>query len=344
VPNKPEGAMIESSFSVDQSVLRDLTCPRCKVGRPVLRGGATLVCPKCGAEFPVVEGIPILIDEDHSVFAFEDFVKKKDLFFNYSASGSFARRLLRGRLKAGGSRVSLANYRFLSREIACLSNQSPRVLVLGGSIEGFGLKGLLENNHIEVLETDVSFGPRTRAIVDAHQIPYADGAFDGVVAQAVLEHVIDPGRCVAEIHRVTRPGGLLYVEVPFMQQVHGGPYDFTRWTKTGLRSLVRRFDELRSGAIGGPGTALLWSYEYLLRSLFGYSGSLKIMAKAFAQISGGWLPWLDRLCGLNPASLDAACGLYFLGRRVENPMSDQEVLSYYCLQHPAETSRSELGE
>ena len=34
-------------------------------------------------------------------------------------------------------------------------------------------------------------------------------SFDGVMIQAVLEHVLEPTRVVAEIHRVLKPDGLL---------------------------------------------------------------------------------------------------------------------------------------
>jgi len=58
--------------------------------------------------------------------------------------------------------------------------------------------------------------------------------FDAVWIQAVLEHVLDPVRVVAEIHRVLRPGGLVYSEIPFMQEVHEGAYDFTRFRLSGM--------------------------------------------------------------------------------------------------------------
>jgi len=38
--------------------------------------------------------------------------------------------------------------------------------------------------------------------------------FDGAIAQAVLEHVADPYRCVAELHRVLKPDALVYAEIP----------------------------------------------------------------------------------------------------------------------------------
>ena len=47
--------------------------------------------------------------------------------------------------------------------------------------------------------------------------------------------------------------GLVYAETPFLQQVHGGPYDFTRFTHLGHRRLFRKFIELESGATAGAG-------------------------------------------------------------------------------------------
>ena len=69
--------------------------------------------------------------------------------------------------------------------------------------------------------------------------------------------MVDPARVVAEIQRVLKPGGLVYAETPFMQQVHEGAYDFTRFTELGHRWLWRRFAPVARGALGGPGLSLL---------------------------------------------------------------------------------------
>lgn len=44
---------------------------------------------------------------------------------------------------------------------------------------------------------------------DVQHLPFADEAFDVVVANHMLYHVPDPGRAVAEISRVLRPDGVL---------------------------------------------------------------------------------------------------------------------------------------
>ncbi|HEY3940855.1 MAG TPA: methyltransferase domain-containing protein [Acidimicrobiales bacterium] len=49
---------------------------------------------------------------------------------------------------------------------------------------------------------------------DALRLPFASGSFDRVIAAEVLEHLVDDGAAMAELARVTRPGGTLAVTVP----------------------------------------------------------------------------------------------------------------------------------
>jgi SAM-dependent methyltransferase len=49
------------------------------------------------------------------------------------------------------------------------------------------------------------------ALGDATALEFADGSFDGAVTRLSLHHVPAPGRVVAEMTRVVRPGGLVLV-------------------------------------------------------------------------------------------------------------------------------------
>jgi SAM-dependent methyltransferase len=58
---------------------------------------------------------------------------------------------------------------------------------------------------------------------DALALPFADGAFDRVIASEVLEHIPDDEQAMAELSRVLRPGGSMAVTVP-----RCGP-EFVNW-------------------------------------------------------------------------------------------------------------------
>lgn len=63
-------------------------------------------------------------------------------------------------------------------------------------------------------------------------------AFDTVLCSEVLEHVPDPGRVLAAIRRVVRPGGHLLVTVPHLSRLHEEPHDYFRYTGYGLRAVL----------------------------------------------------------------------------------------------------------
>jgi len=201
-------------------------------------------------------------------------------------------------------------------------------LVVGGRTLGEGMEELAADPRLHLVESDVAFGPRTALISDAHDIPFQDGTFDAVVVQAVLEHVLDPHRCVAEIHRVLVPEGLVYAETPFMQQVHGGRFDFTRFSALGHRRLFRMFEEIDSGAVCGPGMALAWSYQAFLLS-FARKRWSRLAVLGFARLTGFFWKYFDHILIESPGALDAASGCYFLGRRSDVALPDRELIQQY---------------
>jgi SAM-dependent methyltransferase len=300
-----------------------LRCPACGARVEMRRDEVACAGAGCGARFPVVRGVPVLIDESTSLFSLDDY---------RSRTGPPPPPAVQSRIRRAMPEISLNvnGPRNLARFAGLLLERSaaPRVLVVGGRITGCGMEALLEHPDIEMVETDVSFGPRTALVCDAHRLPFADGSFDGVVAQAVLEHVLDPHRCVAEIHRVLAPGGLVYAETPFMQQVHAGRYDFTRFTHLGHRRLFRHFAEIDSGAVCGPGMALAWSYTYFLAS-FSRGPATRLALRGVAHLTSFFLKYLDGFLVDRPMALDAASACYFMGSRAEHPLPDRELIALY---------------
>jgi SAM-dependent methyltransferase len=56
--------------------------------------------------------------------------------------------------------------------------------------------------------------PATAVQGDALALPFADAAFDRVIASEVLEHIHDDAAAMRELARVLRPGGTMAVTVP----------------------------------------------------------------------------------------------------------------------------------
>jgi SAM-dependent methyltransferase len=81
-------------------------------------------------------------------------------------------------------------------------------------------------------------GARADIVADLHALPTGVGDFDFVLCTEVLEHVIRPDGVLAELARVTRPGGGLLVTVPFVGALHEEPHDYWRPTKHALHHLL----------------------------------------------------------------------------------------------------------
>ena len=74
---------------------------------------------------------------------------------------------------------------------------------------------------------------------------FRDGEFDTVLCNAVLEHDLHFWRAVAEMRRVTRPGGLIVIGVPGF--VEGGPAPW--WARMDRVPVVRRLFRRRRASL-----------------------------------------------------------------------------------------------
>jgi SAM-dependent methyltransferase len=84
--------------------------------------------------------------------------------------------------------------------------------------------------------------------------PLESGAFDLVIAEQVLEHVLWPYRAVKNVRAMLRPGGWFLVTTPFLVKIHGAPVDCSRWTERGLKHLLAEggfpLDQVQTGSWG----------------------------------------------------------------------------------------------
>ena len=197
------------------------------------------------------------------------------------------------------------------------------VLVVGGGSIGNGLDAFCADLRFDFVAFDIYASANVQFVADAHAIPLRDRSVDAVVIQAVLEHVLEPWTVAAEIHRVLRDDGLVYAETPFLQQVHEGPYDFTRFTLSGHRWLFRRFETIDCGLAGGLGSQAWWTATYLAGGL--------LRSQRLGNVVGLLCCWLRLLDAVVPASYssDGACGSYFLGRKAGQALPPRAMVACY---------------
>lgn len=73
---------------------------------------------------------------------------------------------------------------------------------------------------VEYIGLDLQPEPHVTVVGDVTALPFPEASFGAVVCVHVLEHVERDLDAVAELHRVTRPGGWLLVNVPVRDDAH----------------------------------------------------------------------------------------------------------------------------
>ena len=116
-----------------------------------------------------------------------------------------------------------------------------RMRVLNAGCGDRDISGLLKGWSADSVDNcDIQTSIPGAFLCDLGDIPKPDGAYDAILCNAVLEHVPDPEKVMAEFQRLLVPGGTLVVSVPFLQPFHPTPFDFRRYTKSGLEQLGQR--------------------------------------------------------------------------------------------------------
>lgn len=141
-----------------------------------------------------------------------------------------------------------------------------------------------------------------------YDLPYKSGSFDFLYTMGTIEHAPDMDRCVAEIYRVLKPGGVAVVGVPnkhdpFLRPVLVGlmnrlgiyPYGLEQsLSKKELRQMLSRggFEVLHSdGVLFMPGVMRMAELALLDRfpALSGMIGALhwpfRLLARIFPALN-----------------------------------------------------------
>jgi SAM-dependent methyltransferase len=148
-------------------------------------------------------------------------------------------------------------------------------------------------NHVHYESADFLQVDKPYAEVDyvcsLDDIPVEPARYDLVLLTQVLEHVPDPPRVLAELHRVLKPRGRLWLTAPLFYPEHEAPYDFFRYTQFAYHHLL--------GQTGFDIERLEWLDGYFATASFQFDRAAT------------WLPWRPSSYGSGPSAVLTAAAV-----------------------------------
>jgi SAM-dependent methyltransferase len=137
---------------------------------------------------------------------------------------------------------------------------------------------------------DVAPVPGVDIVATAARLPFQTASCDSVACLALLEHVEDPERVVAEIHRTLKSGGAVQVVVPFCHPYHAYPADYSRFSRERLVDMFAGFQKVDIGIRTGPTTTMLTFLTYYLKLIFPVHGG-STLRRSFNRLLVGSIGW-----------------------------------------------------
>jgi SAM-dependent methyltransferase len=153
--------------------------------------------------------------------------------------------------------------------LARLDARGLDVLDVGGRIQPY--RPLLEGRLRRYVAVDQLRTPLVNIVAHGEQIPLASRQFDLVICTQVLEYVPEPNSVIAEIHRVLKPGGRLWLSVPSVCP-RDADHECWRFLPASLRHLLGGFREVEVVPEGG--------------SVLGFFRSINTCLNIFARYRG----------------------------------------------------------
>lgn len=272
---------------------------------------------KNNKKIKIIFNLPILIDFSESIIEKKLFDNSK---LNYSLIGK--KNFFFRKFKS----LIFGTY-FNSKKAIDLFKKSmvknSTILILGGGNIGTGLDKIYKSKDIKIISTDIYPSTNIQFISDCHNIPLKNESVDGVIIQAVLEHVLKPEQVINEVYRVLKKNGIVFAETPFMQHSHEEPYDFNRFTELGHRWLFKSFKSLYRKTNGGPSVSLFWSIKYFLFSLTNSKFISNLLSIPFL-----FIVFFDYLIP-EKRKIKSANGFIFVGRKTKNKITQKNIIKQF---------------
>lgn len=206
-------------------------------------------------------------------------------------------------------------------------HNSSRAVVdhIAGLLERFGERGTMVNIgagqtrlHPRMQNVEIEPGPEIDIVASVTALPLADDSVDLVVTQEVLEHVPQPLKAMEEIRRVLKPGGIAFVQLPFIIGDHPCPNDYWRFTREGIVELARQagFTRIERHITVGSGTGFYRiGVEFWAILLTLLTPGLYRYAKGAAALVLYPLKWLDALMSRHPEAHRVAGGFFIIATK-----------------------------
>ena len=278
-------------------IYKILACPECKAELDFVLN-IEFVCKTCSRRYPVQSDTVNFLSNDLEVLGISSISSKSKL-----------NDLLRKVFMAIKTSHTFKTKRSKDRIPSLINSLQPNELSIN---VGAGNT----NYSPEIINIDVEATKNGDIIADGRNLPVRTGSVSLVISQAVLEHTPETSLNLAEIERVLKNNGILYVEVPFMQTYHAHPHDYFRFTHHGLKSYLHKFDIIEQGISVGPASAASLNLRMFLATLFSFGN--KNLFIIFGVIFG-WLTlplkYFDFFLESNPLSYHSASGIYVLARK-----------------------------
>jgi len=145
------------------------------------------------------------------------------------------------------------------RHIVAATLECARILDIGAGMRDHLARS---GDRVETLDLN-DFGDYPDILGDVCS-PFPDwmeARYDAVIALAILEHVYDPAAAVANFRRALKPGGKLFLYVPWMWRYHAPRnlmfQDYQRLSRDGMAYLLRDFDAVTLYPLRGKYSAIL---------------------------------------------------------------------------------------
>jgi SAM-dependent methyltransferase len=164
---------------------------------------------------------------------------------------------------------------------------------------------------------DITPGDGVDLVADAHHLEMLkDNSIDCIVAVSALEHMEKPWLVVDELFRVLKPGGIVYINTPFVFPFHGDPDDFYRFSHHGLVKICEKFEQLDSGFNRGPASTTTHILIHFMATLFSFNSKMiyGVLVDLFTWLLF-WIKYFDHFIANYKQAYVVHSGAYFIGRK-----------------------------